>query len=88
VGSGSSSVFGGSAFFSTAFIPHVAVGLEAGLFMGGEAWDPDAHSDMFVGFTVSPSMGLVFPFGSRARIFSNALLEMGWFGLDPGMAWA
>ena len=85
VGSGSSSAAGGSVFVSSSLIPYTAVGLEARLFAGGEAHDPDRDSGLLWGFTASPSAGLVFPFGSGLRIFTNTLLEMGRFGPWHGL---
>ncbi|MCL2194313.1 MAG: hypothetical protein FWB78_13080, partial [Treponema sp.] len=84
-GSDSSSAVGGSAFVSASLMPYTTVGLEASLFAGGEAYDPDRDSGIHWGFTVSPSAGLVFPLGSGARIFANTMFKIGGFGPWHGL---
>lgn len=79
-GSGSFSSFGGSVFLVRSFLPYTAVGFEGKIFVGGEAYDSDRGLNLSWGFTVSPAVGLVLPIGNRARIFTNGLLEIGWFG--------
>jgi len=62
-------------------VPYISFGFEARMHLLLDDyldWDEFGESSLF--FSVAPTLGLVVPLGHGARVFSNALLELGNFG--------